>query len=92
MERIRKALTEPILRPVDAKAPVARALVEVTFSLEHCVFDAQRLESLRYEQSYRTCANDQDMKTRLVRRRHGSESMESLRINSGRKIDGKQSC
>lgn len=39
VKRIREALPEPALRPVQAIAPVARALVEEVFSLEYCALD-----------------------------------------------------
>lgn len=65
-----KTLCEPILRPEDGKAPVARPLIEIMFSFEDRAFDAQYLESLSYEQSYGTCSDDQDMEVRIVVTRH----------------------
>ena len=58
---IRKAFPEPILSLIYTKAPVARALVEVIFSLGDCAFDPYRFESLCNNQTDRACPNNQNM-------------------------------
>ena len=79
MERTGKTLREPILRPVYAEAPVARAFVKKTFPFKNGTFDAQGPESLRYEQSYGSRSDDQDVEVGLhVRLRHEKKNSSSL--------------